>query len=114
MPFGGLGDAGLIDEDDAEAGADDGFGREQEGEADARCDVAVVQFAGAAGVAVDAEVIQLLRSEIEDSALVGFLNRWEVEGPAGADVCGEAVGQLPVVLHKIFFDVIAGADFAFL
>ena len=56
----GRGDSGLVDEDDAEAGADDGFGREQVGEADARGDVGVVEFAGAAGVAVDAEVVELL------------------------------------------------------
>ena len=44
----GRGDARLIDEDDAEAGADDGLGREQVGKADARGDVVPVQLACAA------------------------------------------------------------------
>ena len=37
-----------------------------------------------------------------------------MEGLACANVGGEAVGDLPVVLREIFFDVIAGADLAFL
>jgi len=81
----------LIDEYDPEAGADDGLRRDQVREADAWCNVGVVELAGAAAVAVDAEIIQLLRLKIEDGALVVFLNGREVESPAGSNVCGEPV-----------------------
>ena len=37
-----------------------------------------------------------------------------MEGPAGADVGGEAVGELPVVLGEVLFDVVAGTDSVFL
>ena len=42
----GSGDAGLVDEDDAEAGADDRFRGDEVGEADAGGYVAVMQRAG--------------------------------------------------------------------
>ena len=38
------------------------------------------------GVAVDAEVVELLRGEVEDCALVVLLGGREVQGPARADV----------------------------
>ncbi len=110
----GRGNAGLIDEDDAEARADDCFGREEISEADARGDIVIVKLAGAAAVAVDAEVVELLRGEVEDRALVVLLDRGEVKGPARADVGGEAVGDFPVVLDEILLDLVARPNLAFL
>ena len=107
-------DAGLIDEDDAEAGADDGGRREEIGEAYAGGEVVEVQFAGAAGVSVLAEIVELLGLEIEDCTLVGLFVGGEVQGPARADVQGEAVGGLPIILQEVLFDLVAGADDALL
>ena len=51
----GRGDAGLVKEDDAEAGADDGLGIERVGEAETRPEVVVVSFARGFRVAVHAD-----------------------------------------------------------
>ena len=74
----------MIDEDDAEAGAHYGLRREEIGEADARGYVGEVELAGAAGVSVYAEVVELLGGEVEDGALVVLFGGGEVEGPAGS------------------------------
>jgi len=66
-------DAGLVDEDDAEAGADDGFGRGTIGKTDARGDVAPVEFTRAAGISVLAEIVELLRLQVEDGTLIAEL-----------------------------------------
>ena len=70
-------DAGLVDEDEAEAGPENGTRIGLVGEAEARREVAVVERAGAAGVAADAQVVELLSREIENGALVVFFS---VEG----------------------------------
>ena len=70
------------------------------------------QFARAAGVSVVAEVVELLRLQVEDSPLIVLFRRGMMQCPAGAQVEGEAICQFPVILKKIFLDVIARADFA--
>ena len=54
----------------------------------------------------------MLGGEIEDGALIVLLGGGEVQGPACADVEGEAVGDAPVVLHEVLLDVVARADLA--
>ena len=90
----------------------DSIGREHVGEADAGGDVVEVELAGAAGVAVDAEVIELLGGEVEDGALVGLFGGGEVEGLTGAEVEGEAAGDAPIILNEVLLDLVAGADLA--
>ena len=87
------GDAGLIDEDDAEAGAHDRLGRDHVGKADARGNIGEVKLACAARISVYAEVIELLRAEVEDGGLVVLFDRGEVKRIARADVGCQAVGE---------------------
>ena len=56
----------------------------------------------------------MLGAEIEDGALVAGFRRREVERPAHPDVDREGARQFPVVLCKIFFDLVAGPHFALL
>ena len=65
-----------------------------------------------AGVAVDTEIVELLGGEVEDGALVCLFDGGEVEGVAGAEVEGETVGDLPVILEEVLLDLVAGADLA--
>ncbi len=76
----GGGDAGLVDEDDAEAGADDGFGGDEVVEADARGYVVVVERARGVGAEGAAGEEELLGGEIEDGALVVLFGggKWRV------------------------------------
>src|SRR6202022_2409929 len=72
----------------------------------------VVEFSGGAGEAVLAQVLELLRAEVEDGTLVGGLGGGGVGGPAGSEVEGEVGEDLPVVLHEVLLNVVAGADLA--
>ena len=106
----GGGDAGLVDEDDAEAGAGDGPGSEEIGEADTGSDVVPMGLAGGPGVAIYTCVVKLLRGEVEDGTLVVFFGGREVEGVAGTDVEGELIGGAEVILEEVLLDVVAGAE----
>ena len=100
-------DAGLVYEDNAEAGAEDGLWGGEVGEAEARGDVAVVEGTGGFGVAVDPRVVELLGGKVEDGSLVVPFGRGGVEAPAGSYVEGEAFVDAPVVLGEVLLDVIA-------
>ena len=110
----GRGDAGLIDEDDAEAGANDGFRGDEVGEADAGGDVVRSGGCGriwSRGSAVlPSGKVELLGGGVEDGALVVLFGRRRVQGVAGAEVDGQAVGGAPVVLRVVLLDVVAGAE----
>jgi hypothetical protein len=82
----GCRDSGLVDENYAEAGAYYGLRCEEIGEAYARGYVGEVKLAGAAGVSVYAKVVELLRGEVEDCALVVLFGGGEVQGPAGSEI----------------------------
>src|SRR5579871_2970410 len=79
-------DAGLIDEDDAEAGAHNRLRRDQIGKANTRRYVVEVKLTCTARVAVDAKIIKLLRCEVEDCALIVLFRRGEVKGPTCSQV----------------------------
>ena len=107
-------DAGLIDEDDAEAGAEDGSCIGREGEAQAWGEAGVVKLAGAAGVAyltiLGAEVVKLLGGQVEDGTLVAGFGGRQVEGVTRAEVEDESRRDAVVILEEELVDVVAGAD----
>ena len=73
-----------------------------------------MQFAGAVREAVLAEIVELLRREVEDRSLIVLFGRGKVQGVARAEVQGQAVGELPIVLREELEDVIARRDLALL
>ena len=102
------GDAGLLEEDHAVAGANHPAVADSIGQSHARTEVAALQFAGGVGK------IQNLRLQIEDGPLIVLLRRWEVQRVAGADVQREPRRDLPVVADEELGDVRARLNHLFL
>lgn len=75
--------AGLIDEDNTESGTDDSLRCNEIGETCTRGKIGVVKLASAAGVAVNAKIVELLRREVEYRTLIVLLGGREMEGPSG-------------------------------
>src|SRR5215813_13183798 len=73
-----------------------------------------MQVTCALGESVLAEVVELLRLQVEYRSLVVFLSRREVESPACSEIKRQAICEAPVILPKELKDVIARPKLALL
>ena len=94
------GDSGLIEEGQAVCGAQDSFARQNKGDTQTRPEVFPMELAGRAGKTVLPKVVELLRLQIEDGALVVRFRGRKIQGVTKAEIHGDAAGGFPIVLHE--------------